>query len=203
VIPTDLLVAAGKLRTILASGFLAGLCVFFAPLLILALGLLAAYLSYVVGDGTTPTFGMGRPLNASDFRSVFAPAVNSPGVLAAAGLFGSALAAFRRTTLRRADPSALSGSRPFFPEFGFSYLLLCVLLVALAYIDGGWVRLHRVIVAAPVFLVFLLCATMLAHAVWQYAFRNWLELLAGEAERDAAAALRARRPALRQARHAR
>jgi hypothetical protein len=51
--------------------------------------------------------------------------------------------------------------------------------------------------------LFLVCATWLAHAVWQYCFRNVIELLASASERDAAAALRAQRPALRQARHAR
>src|SRR3954453_15242749 len=81
----DLLVAAGRLRTVLVGGFLAGVCVFFAPLAVLALGLLAAYLNYVASDASGPLFGLERPPDAADFRAGFAPAAHAPAALAAAG----------------------------------------------------------------------------------------------------------------------
>jgi hypothetical protein len=200
---SDLLVAAAKLRTVLVSGFLAGICVFFAPLVVLALGLLAAYLHYVASDASSPMFGLEHPPEAADFRAVFAPAINSPALLVIAGVFGSLLAAFRRLLARRADPALLAaGIRPFFPEFAASYLLLTLYTLGLAFAAGGWWQVHRLATAAPVFLLFLVCATWLVHAVWQYGFRNAIELLASPPERDAAAALRAQRPASRQVRHA-
>jgi hypothetical protein len=173
-------------------------------LVVLALGLLAAYLSYVASDGSSPTFGLQRPPQAADFRAVFAPVVNAPIMLIAAGISGGVLGTVRRLLARRADPAFLAaGIRPFFPEFAACYVLLIVLLLGLAVASGGWLQLHRLVGAAPVVLLFLVCATWLAHAVWQYCFRNVIELLASASERDAAAALRAQRPALRQARHAR
>jgi hypothetical protein len=186
----DLLVAAGRDRTVLLSGFLAGLCVFFAPMLVLALGLLAAYLAFVASDGTAPVFGLGRPLETSDFRAVFAPAINEAGLLVAAGALGAVLAGFRRWLARRADPAFLAaGARPFFPEFGVLYVLLVALTLVLAALHGGWVQVHRLIGAAPVFLFFMICATWLAHAVWHYCFRSILDLLASGSERAAASAL--------------
>ena len=200
----DLLVSAAKLRTVLVSGFLAGICVFFAPLVVLALGLLAAYLHYVASDASSPMFGLERPPEAGDFRAVFAPAIHSPALLLAAGACGSVLAAFRRALARRADPAFLAaGAQPFFPEFAASYLLLALYVLGLAFAGGGWPQVHRLATAAPVFLLFLICATWLVHAIWQYCFRNVINLLASAAEREAAAALRAHLPARRQVRHAR
>lgn len=200
----DLLVAAGKLRTALVSGFVAGVCVFFAPLVVLALGLLAAYLTYVASDASSPMFGLERPPQAADFRAVFAPVVHYPLVLVAAGLVGGVLAAIRRALARRADPAFLAaGIRPFLPEFAACYVLLGVFLVGVADVSGGWQQVHRLATAAPVFLFFLVCATWLAHAVWQYCFRSVIELLASPPERDAAALLRAQRPTLRDIRPAR
>ncbi|MGH2369191.1 MAG: hypothetical protein ACRDI2_13425, partial [Chloroflexota bacterium] len=86
----------------------------------------------------------------------------------------------------------LSGIRPFFPEFAFLYVLLVGLALGLALTRGGWPQVQRLLEAAPVFLLFMLCATWLAHAVWNYCFRNLLELLASGPERDAASALRGR-----------
>ena len=193
--PVDLLVAAGKLRTVLISGFVAGMCVFVAPLVVLALGLLAAYLNYVASDASSPLFGIDRPPEAAQFRAVFAPVVNAPAAVTAAGVCGALLAAVRRRLARRADPALLAaGIRPFFPEFAASYVLLFMFLVGLAFATGGGRQVHRLAGAAPVFLLFVLCATWLAHGVWQYCFRNVIELLASAPERDAAAALRARRP---------
>ena len=193
-VPTDLLVVAGRERTVLASGFLAGLCVFFAPLLILAVGLMAAYLAYVAGDGDTYLWGLARPLERRDFQAVFAPAVNEAPLLVSAGLIGGIMAQCRRWLARRADPGLLvAGIRPFFPEFALLYALLVALVLALAVTRGGWLQLHRVLGAAPVFLLFMLCATWLAHAVWHYCFRNILDLLASDRDREAAGALRGRR----------
>jgi hypothetical protein len=187
----DLVVAASRGRTALIAGFLAGVGVFFAPLVVLALGLLAAYLGYISSDGSTPLWRAGRPLEATDFRAVFAPAVNEFPLLLCAGLMGAALGAFRRWLAQRTDPARLAaGSRPFFPEFALLYVLLAGLTVALAFIRGGPPQVHRLLGAAPVFLLFLLCATWLAHAVWHYCFRNIVSLLASEPERDAATALR-------------
>ena len=62
---TDLLVAASRERTAILSGFLAGVCVFFAPMAVLAVGLLAAYVAYLPSHGSpspsAPAFGAGRP----------------------------------------------------------------------------------------------------------------------------------------------
>ena len=60
----DLVVAAGRERMVLISGVLAGICVFFAPLLVLALGLLGAYLTNLISDGAIPVFDLARPLAA-------------------------------------------------------------------------------------------------------------------------------------------
>jgi len=197
----DLLVAAGRLRTVLVGGFLAGVCVFFAPLAVLALGLLAAYLNYVASDASGPLFGLERPPDAADFRAVFAPAVHAPAALAAAGVAGSVLAAVRRHLARRVDPALLAaGMRPFFPEFAVTYILLFGYVLGLAFTAGGWWQVHRLASEAPAFLLLLLCAAWLAHAVWQYCFRNVVELMASAPERDAAAALGAQRRRLRQAR---
>ncbi|MBI3970268.1 MAG: hypothetical protein HY332_03165 [Chloroflexi bacterium] len=192
----DLLVAAGRERTVLASGFLAGIGVFLAPLVFLALGLLAAYLGYITSDNTSALSALRRPLEASNFRSVFAPVVNEAPLLVCAGLLGAALAQFRRWLARRSDPALLAaGVRPFFPEFTLLYLMLVALAVGLAAVHGGWPQLHRLVTAGPVFLLFMVCTTWLAHTVWQYCFRNILDLLASAGERDAAALLGVKRNA--------
>jgi hypothetical protein len=189
----ELLVAAGRERTVLISGLLAGMCVFFAPLVVLALGLMAGYLAYVASDGQTNVLGVGREFVAADFRSVFAPAIHEAPLLVSAGLIGAMLAQFRRWLARRADPAFLAaGIRPFFPEFAFLYALLVALTVGLAATHGGWLQLERLMGAAPVYLLFMGCATWLAHAVWNYSFRNLIDLLATAKDRDAASALRGR-----------
>jgi|GEM_PF-3407322 len=195
VLPTDLLVAAGRWRTVLASGFLAGVCVFFAPLLLLALGLLAAYLSYLLGDGTAGRgfLSISRPFTADDFRGVFAPAIDDAPLLVLCGLVGMLLAAVRRHLARRADPVLLAaGIRPFFPEFVVLYAVLIAGTVATAALRGGPIQIHRLMGAGPVFLLFLLCAAWLAHAVWHYCFQNVVDLLSSRQERVEAAALGAR-----------
>src|SRR6266508_6175263 len=88
----DLVTAVGRERTVLAAGLLAGACVFFAPLLVLALGLLAAYLADVISDGQAAIFHLARPLTSDDFRAVFAPAINEAPLLVSAGLVGVLLA---------------------------------------------------------------------------------------------------------------
>jgi hypothetical protein len=187
----DLLVAASRERTVLVSGFLAGVGVFFAPLLILALGLLAAYLASSASDSAAPLFGLSRPLEAADFRAVFAPAVNQAPVLVSAGLIGAMMAQFRRWLARRADPARLAaGARPSLPEFALLYALLVGFTLGAAATWGGWVHVRRLAGAAPIFLLFMLCATWLTHAVWHYCFRNVLALLASGPERAAASALR-------------
>jgi hypothetical protein len=201
---TDLLVAAGRERTILASGFLAGTCVFFAPLVILALGLLAAYLAYVASDGHSTLLGLGRPLTSDDFRSVFAPAVNEAPLLVSAGLAGMFLSQLRRWLARRADPAFLvAGRRPFFPEFCLLYVLLVGLTLAFTSLNGGVPQLNRLLGAAHIYLLFMLCATWLAHAVWQYCFQNIVDLLASQQEREAALALRGQARLLGHSRSAR
>lgn len=194
-VSTDLLLAAGRERTALLSGFLAGLCVFFAPMAVLAVGLLAAYLVYVASDGSAaaPVFGSGRPIEAEDFRAVFRPAVSEAPLLLCAGAIGALLAQFRRWLTMRTEPAALAaGIRPFLPEFAFLYATLVVATLALAQVRGGWPQLHRLVAAAPVYLLFMVCATWLAHAVWQYCFRNLMDLFSSSDERAAAAALRQR-----------
>ena len=177
----------------LASGVLAGICVFFAPLVVLALGLLAAYLASVASDGHAPVFGLGRPLEAADFRSVFAPAINEAPLLVSAGLVGGMLAQFRRWLARRTDPSLLvAGIRPIFPEFALLYTLLVGLALGVAATHGGWPHVTRLLGAAPIFLLFMLIATWLAHAIWHYSFCNIIDLLARDRDRDAASALRGR-----------
>ncbi len=194
-LPADLLVAAGRWRTVLASGFIAGVCVFFAPLMLLAIGLLAAYLSYLLGD-SNPGQGflsIARPFTAEDFRAVFAPAINDAPLLVLCGLVGMLLATIRRHLARRADPVLLAaGIRPFFPEFAVLYAVLIAGTVAMAALRGGPVQVHRLIGAGPIFLLFLLCAAWLAHAVWQYCFQNVVDLVSSRQERMEAAALRAR-----------
>ena len=185
----------------LASGVLAGICVFFAPLLILALGLLGAYLAYVISDGDFSIFRLARPLTADDFRAVFAPAVNEAPLLVSAGLLGGVLAQFRRRQARRSDPGLIAaGIRPFFPEFLLLYGMLVVLSFGLAVTHGGWPQIQRLIGAAPVFFPFLLCGTWLAHSVWSYCFGNVLDLLATAADRTAATELRGRARAVRRPR---
>jgi len=197
----DLITAVGRERTVLISGALAGACVFFAPLLILALGLLGAYLADVVSDGEVAIFHLARPLTADDFRAVFAPAVNEAPLLVSAGLLGTVLAQFRRRQARHSDPGLLAaGIRPFFPEFLLLYVLLIGLALGMAMTQGGAVQLHRLILWAPVFLPFMLCVTWLAHSVWSYCFRSVLDLLATAADRDAATELRGRARAVRPAR---
>jgi hypothetical protein len=189
----DLLVAAGRERTILLAGFLAGMGVFFAPLMILGLGLLAAYLADVVSADSVPLFSLGRPLTADDFRGVFAPAVNEAPLLGGAGLLGAAVAQFRRWQARRADPALLAaGVRPYFPEFALVYALLVALAAGAALLHGGWSQLARLVNAAPVFLPFMLCATWLTLVIWGYCFRSVVDLLATRDERAAAVGLRGR-----------
>lgn len=187
---SDLLVAAARERTVVVSGLLAGACVFFAPLVMLAVALLAAYLAYILSDSHAPAWAMSQPPTAADFRAVFAPAVNEAPLLASAGLMGAMLAQFRRWLARRADPAFLAaGIRPFFPEFGVLYALLVGFALALAALRGGAPQVYRLAGAAPVFLLFMACATWLAHSVWHYCFRNILDLLATGTERNAATAL--------------
>jgi hypothetical protein len=197
----DLIAAVGRGRTVLVSGALAGVCVFFTPLLILALGLLGAYLADVVSDGEIAIFHLARPLTSDDFRAVFAPAVNEAPLLVSAGLLGGALAQFRRHQARRSDPGLLAaGIRPFFPEFLLLYVLMTGLALGLALTHGGMPQVRRLVLWAPIFLPFLLCVTWLAHSVWSYCFRNVLDLLATAADRDAASELRGRSRAARPAR---
>lgn len=197
----DLVVAAGRERTILVSGAVAGACVFFTPLFILALGLLAAYLAYVVSDGQIPIFALARPLTQEDFRSVFAPAINEAPLLVSATLLGGVMALVRRRLARRSDPGLLAaGIRPFFPELMAIYVMLVVLTVGMAATHGGAPQLQRLFNAAPVFLPFMLCGAWLTHSVWSYCFRSVLDLLASDADRTAATELRARARAVRAAR---
>jgi hypothetical protein len=189
----DLIVAAGRERTILISGVVAGACVFFAPLLILGMGLLAAYLTYVISDGHIPVFDLARPLTQDDFRSVFAPAVNEAPLLVSAALLGGVMALVRRRLAKRSDPGLLAaGIRPFFPELLTIYVMLIVVSVGTAATHGGLPQLERMIAAAPVYLPFLLCAAWLALSVWSYCFRSVLDLLASQSDRTAATELRAR-----------
>ncbi|MGI8424962.1 MAG: hypothetical protein ACR2NO_12765 [Chloroflexota bacterium] len=194
----DLVVAAGRERTVLLSGVLAGACVFFTPLLILGLGLLAAYLAYVVSDGQISVFALARPLTEDDFRSVFAPAVNEAPLLAGAALSGGAMAQFRRWLARRSDPGRLAaGVRPFFPELLLVYCMLIALTIGMAATHGGTPQLRRLLDAAPVFIPFMLCGAWLALSVWSYSFRSALDLLASESDRSAATELRGRARAIR------
>ena len=189
----DLLTATARERTILSSGFLAGLCVFFAPLAILACGLLATYVFSLVQEGNNPVVGADRPLSQADFRSVFAPAVNEAPLLLSAGLLGVFLAQFRRWIYRRTDGANLAfGRRPFFPEFAFTYGLLVCLTLGVAATHGGWTQVERLLRGAPAFLLLMLCATWMVLAVWSYCFRNIIDLFASGSERDAAAALSGR-----------
>lgn len=189
----DLLVAAGRERTVLISGLLAGICVFFAPLVVLAVGLMAAYLAHVASDGQATVLGVDRQFVAADFRGVFAPAIREAPLLVSAGLIGAMLAQFRRWLARRADPAFLAaGIRPFFPEFAFLYVSLVALTLGLTVTRGDWLHLERLLGAAPVYLLFMGCATWLAHAVWNYSFRNVIDLLATGKDRDAALELRGR-----------
>ncbi|HET7769003.1 MAG TPA: hypothetical protein VFN74_09515 [Chloroflexota bacterium] len=194
----DLVTATARERTILISGIAAGVCVFFAPLLILGLGLLAAYLAYFISDGQVPLFALARPLSQEDFRSVFAPAVNEAPLLVSTALLGGVMALVRRRLAKRSDPGLLSaGIRPFFPELLTVYAMLVVLSVGMAATHGGAPQLQRLIYAAPVYLPFLLCAAWLALSVWSYCFRSVLDLLASDADRTAATELRARARAIR------
>jgi hypothetical protein len=191
--PADLLVVAGRERTVLASGFLAGLCVFFAPLAFLAVGLLAAYLASRADDGARSFLSLARPIERSDFRGVFAPAVEQAPLLLTAGLLGAALAHFRRWLWLRRDAFALVyDRRPYFPELALVYVLLVGLALFVAGTRGGWPQVARLLHAAPAFFLLMVCATWLSHAVWSYAFGNLIELLSSGPERDAAAALRGR-----------
>jgi hypothetical protein len=186
----DLLVVAARERTVLLSGFLAGLCVFFAPLAMLAVGLLATYLASVVGEESSVLLGTGRSLERADFQAVFAPAINEAPLLVSAGLMGAVLAQFRRWLCSHRDPAdVIRGRRPYFRELAFLYVTQVAFMLALAAVRGGWVQVDRLLHAAPAFFLLMLCATWLTHAVWGYCFRNLIELLASGAERDAAAAL--------------
>jgi hypothetical protein len=194
----ELLVVAGRERTVLVSGFLAGLCVFFVPLAVLAVGLLASYVAAVVVDAGNVPFGPGRALERRDFQAVFAPAVNEAPLLVSCGLAGLLLAQVRRWLVLREDPvNLVHGRRPFFRELASVYLLLIGLILGVAATRAGWAQVDRMLHAAPAFVVLTLCATWLIHAVWSYCFRNIIELLASDPERDAAAALGARRRRLR------
>ena len=194
----DLVVAAGRERMVLISGVLAGICVFFAPLLVLALGLLGAYLANLISDGAIPVFDLARPLAAEDFRAVFAPAINEAPLLVTAAILGGVMAQFRRWHSRRADPAFLAaGIRPFFPEFSLLYVLLVGLTLGMAATHGGSAQLQRLVGAAPVYLPFMLCGAWLTHSVWNYCFRNIVDLLASPEDRDAATTLRGRARLLR------
>ena len=194
----DLVVAAGRERTILISGVVAGACVFFTPLLVLGVGLLGAYLAYVISDGQVPIFALARPLTQEDFRSVFAPAVNEAPLLVSTALLGGVMAQVRRRLAKRSDPGLLAaGIRPFFPELLAVYLMLIVLSVGMAATHGGVPQLQRLVSAAPVYLPFLLCGAWLALSVWSYCFRSVLDLLASDSDRSAATELRARSRAIR------
>ena len=186
----DVLLSAARQRTVLVAGFFAGICVFFTPLFILAVGLLATYLASQLSDGGSTPFNAGRPLTATDFRAVFAPAINHAPLLLCVGLIGATLAQVRYRQTRRVDAASLAaGVRPFFPEFALLYVLLLALTLSLAVVHGGWPQVHRLIDpnTAPVYLLFMLCATWLAHAVWHYCFNNLIDLFAGSSEREAAA----------------
>jgi hypothetical protein len=191
----DLLVAASRERTAILSGFLAGVCVFFVPMAVLAVGLLAAYVAYFLSDGSpsAPAFGAGRAIEAQDFRAVFRPAITDTPLMVCAGLMGGMLAQFRRWLALRAEPAALAiGRRPFLPEFISLYVTLVAATLVLAAVRGGWPQVHRIVDAAPIFLLFMVCAAWLAHAIWQYCFRNILDLLASRQEHEAATELRVR-----------
>ncbi|HVG95820.1 MAG TPA: hypothetical protein VNK05_02875 [Chloroflexota bacterium] len=192
----SLLLLAARQRTVLLSGFLAGLCVFFAPLVVLGIGLLAAYLVSVASDGSGTVFDAGRTLDRADFQGVFAPAVNHAPLLVVAGLIGALLAAFRRWLGGRAARAG-RGRRgrvelPYFREFAFLYAVMVGLVLGLALTSGGWPQALRLLNAAPAFVLLMFCATWLAQAVWSYCFGNIIELLASRGERDAAAAMRGR-----------
>jgi hypothetical protein len=192
----SLLLLAARQRTVLLSGFLAGLCVFFAPLVVLGIGLLAAYLVSVASDGSGTVFDAGRTLDRADFQGVFAPAVNQAPLLVVAGLVGAVLAQFRRWLGGRAARPGRAGrvrlELPYFREFAFLYAVLAGLTLGLALLNGGWPQAQRLLNAAPAFILLMFCATWLAQAVWSYCFGNIIELLASRGERDAAAAMRGR-----------
>jgi hypothetical protein len=190
----ELLVVAARERTVLVSGFFAGVCVFFVPLAVLALGLLASYFASLAGGAGSFPFGPDRALERRDFQAVFAPAVNEAPLVVTFGLAGLLLAQVRRWLVLREDPvNVAHGRRPFFRELAFVYLLLIGMILGLAATRAGWGQIDRMLHAAPAFVVLTLCATWLVHAVWSYCFRNTIELLASGSERDAAAALGARR----------
>jgi hypothetical protein len=187
------LVAVTSPRTALVAGFLAGGCVFLAPLVVLAAGLLMAYAAYVAGDATGRAFSLGRAIDASDFRAVFAPAVNEAPALALCGAGGAALALLRRWLTRHTDAQRLaSGGRSLIPELVAIYV--AILLGGVAYLAsrGASQQVQRFTGAVPVSLLLVLFAAWVAHTVWQYCFRNLVELLASDDERQAARALQRR-----------
>src|SRR5262245_17381945 len=146
---TELLVVAARERTVLLSGFLAGLGVFFAPLAVLAAGLLAAYVGSVVSDSGSFVLAPGRPLDRADFQGVFAPAVNQSPLLVSAGLMGAILAQFRRWLGLRVDRAGFARRRrPYFREFAFLYVLLTGFVLGLAAVNGGWPQVERLLRAA-------------------------------------------------------
>lgn len=197
----DLVVAAGRERVVLIAGAAAGICLFFAPLLVLGLGLLAAYLADVVSDGAMPVVAIGRPLTAQDFRAVFAPAVNEAPLLVTAAVLGALLAELRRRLAKGTDPAFLAaGIRRFFPEYAALYLMLVITIILVAATHGGTPQVMRLAGAAPVFLPFMLCVAWIAHAIWNYCFRSVVDLLASQDDRTAATELRARARLLRSAR---
>ncbi|MAG36600.1 MAG: hypothetical protein CL878_10215 [Dehalococcoidia bacterium] len=186
----EVLATVSSQRRVLLSGGLAGFSVFVAPLALHAIAvllaiLLASVIAVINYFAYLPELARAVPvLDAGDFRSVFAPLIAEAPLLVYTVASGMALAVFRRwQNHRRALTESIHTPRPQLP-----ILALCSVLSLGGILYFGLFRsvypeplAWRVI--ATVVPLMTLAVAWFVLVVWQYAYRNWLDLLASPDDR--------------------
>ena len=195
----EVLATVTSQRRVLLCGGLAGLSVFVAPLVLHALAIVLALLLTSVGAIINyftylPELTEAVPaLDAGNFRSVFAPIFTEAPLLIYAVASGMALSLFRRwQNRRRAVTKSVHTPRPQLPLFSLCYVLTLGGLLYFGLFRSVYpepVALRVIVTVVP---LMTLAVAWFVLVTWQYAYRNWLDLLASPTDRRKAADVVAR-----------
>ena len=177
-------------RRVLLCGGLAGLSVFIAPLVLHALAIILALILTSVGNIINyftylPALTDAVPaLDAGNFRSVFAPIVTEAPLVVYATAAGMALALFRRWhNRRRAVTKSVHTPRPQLPLFSLCYVLTLGGLLYFGLFRSVYPEPVAWRVIVTVVPLMTLAMAWFVLVTWQYAYRNWLDLLAAPQDR--------------------
>ena len=191
----DVLATITSRRRVVLCGGLAGFSVFLAPLVLHAVAIILAlllartvaianYFSY------RPELYNAAPiLETSNLRSVFSPIFTESPLMIYAIASGMILGLFHRWKNRRAGIiESIYRPRPQLPLFSLVYVFTLGGLLYFGFFRSVYPEpLGWQLIATVVPLMALAMAWFVA-VVWQYSYRNWLDLLATTSERGTAAA---------------